>query len=112
MAEPATLAASALRPEVTALAEAHHRGAHGELDEAERALESSAGDCVTACRALGSMERATAHVCALASVPSDRQTCEDARSRVLSGRDRVRSSCGDCPNGPSLDRNAPIPSSR
>jgi hypothetical protein len=83
-----------------------------ELARAERELQASAGDCVLACRALGSMERATAHLCALASAPVEQATCQDARAKVLSGRDRVRASCGDCPGGPSLDKNAPIPSSR
>ncbi len=83
-----------------------------ELEVAERQLQSSAGDCAMACRALGSMERATAHLCAMASSTDDQRTCQDARSKVLAGRDRVRSSCGDCPGGPSLDRNAPIPSTR
>jgi len=82
--------------------------ARSDLASALRQLQSSAGDCTTACRALGSMERATAHLCALSS-SSD---CQDAKSKVLSGRDRVRASCGECPGGPSLDRNAPIPSTR
>jgi hypothetical protein len=82
--------------------------ARSDLANALRQLQSSAGDCTTACRALGSMERATAHLCALSS-SSD---CQDAKSKVLSGRDRVRASCGECPGGPSLDKSAPIPSSR
>ncbi len=86
--------------------------ARSDFEIAERQLQSSAGDCATACRALGSMERATAHLCALASSSSDQHTCQDARAKVLAGRDRVRASCGDCPGGPSLDRNAPIPSTR
>jgi hypothetical protein len=86
--------------------------ARSELDLAEAQLKSSAGDCATACRALGSMERATAHLCALAGTGDDQRSCQDARSKVLAGRDKVRSSCGDCPGGPSLDRNAPIPSTR
>jgi hypothetical protein len=86
--------------------------AGSELELAERQLQSSAGDCAMACRALGSMERATAHLCALAATGDDQRSCQDARSKVLAGRDKVRSSCGDCPGGPSLDRNAPIPSTR
>jgi hypothetical protein len=87
--------------------------AQRELALALQQLQASAGDCATACRALGSMERATAHLCALATSASESQdTCQDARSKVLSGRDRVEASCGECPGGPSLDRNAPIPSTR
>jgi hypothetical protein len=83
-----------------------------DLATAESQLEASAGDCATACRALGSMERATAHLCQMARGSSDVQECQDAKLKVVSGRDRVRASCGDCPGGPSLDRNAPIPSTR
>jgi hypothetical protein len=99
----------------SAMGGSHERGAIAagrELAVAVQQLQASAGDCTTACRALGSMERATAHLCALASSGDDQGTCQDARSKVLSGRDRVRTSCGECPGGPSLDRNAPIPSSR
>jgi hypothetical protein len=112
MAERASAAVAAAPSVVSPVADESRRKTGRDLDEAERELQSSAGDCVTACRALGSMERATAHLCALASVPSDLRACEDAKSKVLAGRDRVRTSCGDCPNGPSLDRNAPIPSTR
>ena len=92
---------------------ARERGsAWSELDRARAELQSSAGDCATACRALGSMERATAHLCTLASSRDDQRSCEEARDFVLSGRDRVRASCGECPGGPSLDRGAPIPSTR
>jgi hypothetical protein len=87
-------------------------GARSDLALAERQLQSSAGDCTTACRALGSMERATAHLCEMPSSSADQGSCQDAKARVLAGRDRVRASCGECPGGPSLDRNAPIPSSR
>jgi hypothetical protein len=86
--------------------------ARSELALAEKQLQSSAGDCATACRALGSMERATAHLCALASSGDDQRSCQDAKAKVLAGRDRVRASCGDCPGGPSLDKGAPIPSTR
>jgi type IV secretory pathway VirB10-like protein len=86
--------------------------ARSELALAEKQLQSSAGDCSTACRALGSMERATAHLCALASSSDDQRSCQDAKGKVLAGRDRVRASCGDCPGGPSLDKGAPIPSTR
>jgi hypothetical protein len=86
--------------------------ARNELDVAERELQASAGDCANACRALGSMERATGRLCDLASSTEDRQRCEDAKTKVLAARDRVRSTCGACPGGPSLERSAPIPSLR
>jgi type IV secretory pathway VirB10-like protein len=93
--------------------EAGGRGAGwSEVDRARALLQASLGDCTTACRALGSMERATAHLCALSVPGDDARSCQDARELVLSGRDRVRASCGECPGGPSLDRGAPIPSTR
>lgn len=82
--------------------------ARTELDRAERELAGAAGDCAAACRALASMERATGHLCELTS--SADTSCDDARSKVRTARDRVRSTCGTCPGGPSLERSAPIPS--
>jgi hypothetical protein len=73
-------------------------------------LSGAANDCVTACRALGSMDRATGQLCALSGAAVDQPQCDDAKGRLLRARDRVRSSCGGCPGGPSVDRNAPIPS--
>ncbi len=81
-----------------------------DLDHAERELLTSAGDCAAACRALASMERATGHLCALAGADDDHARCDEARTKVLSARERVRSTCGVCEGGPSLDRTAPIPS--
>lgn len=81
------------------------------LEAAVRELELAAGDCSGACRALRSMERATAHLCSLTATAEHRR-CEGARSRLLSARDDVRASCGSCPGGPSLERDAPIPSTR
>ncbi|MEO6420409.1 MAG: hypothetical protein ABIP39_13415, partial [Polyangiaceae bacterium] len=88
--------------------EASRGQAHSELDRAERELAGAAGDCAAACRALASMERATGHLCDLTSQADS--SCEDARSKVRTARDRVRSTCGSCPGGPSLERSAPIPS--
>ncbi len=84
--------------------------ARGDFDRAERELRASAGDCAMACRALGSMERAAVHLCDLASLPDDRARCDEAKQKVVAARARVRNTCGACPGGPSLDRDAPIPS--
>jgi len=84
--------------------------ARAEIDAAQRALETSAGDCTAACRALGSMDRATGHLCDLASDADDRRRCDDAKTRVLAARERVKTTCGSCPGGPSVERTAPIPS--
>jgi hypothetical protein len=84
----------------------------GDFDRSERELKASPGDCATACRALASMERATVQICALTGEAGDTDRCDDARRRLLSARDHVRSACGGCPAGPSVDRDAPIPSTR
>lgn len=79
------------------------------LARAERELETSTSDCATACRALGSLERATSRLCQLAESPDDRRRCEDAQKKLGSARDRVKQTCSVCPGGPTLDRNAPLP---
>jgi hypothetical protein len=84
--------------------------AKGDFDVAERELLASAGDCAAACRALGSMERATTHLCALAQADDDRARCDEAKGKVLAARAKVRTTCGVCEGGPSLDKTAPIPS--
>jgi hypothetical protein len=84
------------------------RNARHDLDTARRDLEASQGDCANVCRALSSLERVTAHFCALASSNSDRSACEDAKARVYKARARIKESCGTCANGASLDANAPL----
>jgi hypothetical protein len=84
------------------------RSARHDLDTARRDLEASQGDCANVCRALSSLERVTAHFCALASSNSDRSACEDAKARVYKARARIKESCGTCANGASLDANAPL----
>jgi hypothetical protein len=71
----------------------------------------AAGDCRNACRALGSMDRAAGRVCAL-SQGDEAQRCDDAKRRVYSARDRVKSTCGSCPDGVSVERADPVPSTR
>lgn len=83
--------------------EAALRTARSELDTASRELDLATGECGSACRALASMERATGHICTLASDESDRRRCEDAKAKVARARDRIRSSCGTCPDGTRLD---------
>jgi hypothetical protein len=101
--------AAAAAPTSAALRQAQARA---EWDRARAALDAAANDCALACRALASMERALVHLCALATSTEDQARCEEARRRLLDARDRVRRACGSCPGGPSVDRNAPIPSSR
>ena len=84
--------------------------ARSDLDVAQRELDVAAGDCVAACRALGSMDRATGHLCGLAQDHDERSRCEDAKTKVRGARDKVRNTCGACPGGVTVDRNAPVPS--
>jgi hypothetical protein len=88
------------------------QGATRDLDSSQRELDVAAGDCRNACRALGSMDRAAGKMCELAQGEGEGRRCDDAKTRVYSARDRVKTTCGSCPGGPSVDRTAPIPSVR
>ncbi len=81
-----------------------------ELKRAEHDVAN--GDCPTACRALGSMEHATSFLCTANQTPDDTDRCENARRKVKTARRRVRATCGGCPGGPSVEQDAPIPSTR
>lgn len=83
-----------------------------DLDASQRELDVAAGDCHNACRALGSMDRAAGHLCALVQGDDDARRCDDAKTRVYTARDRVKNACGGCEGGPSVERNDPIPSTR
>ena len=88
------------------------QSAANEVDTSQRELDVAAGDCRNACRALGSMDRATGRLCGLTRGDSETRRCDDAKRRVYSARDRVKATCGQCENGASVDRAAPIPSLR
>lgn len=83
--------------------------ATNDVASSQRQLDLSGGDCQNACRALGSMDRATGRLCGLAQSNDEIRRCDDARNRLYSARDKVRSSCGTCADV-SVDRNAPVPS--
>jgi hypothetical protein len=68
--------------------------ARDELNRAESQIAAAPKDCMSACRALASMERAAKSLCDLGGADE----CSQARARVEAARDRVRSSCGSCPN--------------
>jgi len=70
--------------------------ARAELELAARAVDAAGADCGAACRALGSMDRATQHMCAIAEDADDRRRCDDAMRRLLAARERVRAACGAC----------------
>lgn len=88
------------------------RAASSDVESSQRELDVAGGDCRNACRALGSMDRAAGRLCELSQSADEGRRCSDAKQRVYSARDRVRTTCGTCPNGPSVDRAAPIPSLR
>jgi hypothetical protein len=80
-----------------------------EIEASQRELDAAGGDCRNACRALGSMDRAAGRLCGLALSNDEVRRCGDAKTRVYSARDRVRHTCGSCPDV-SVERDAPIPS--
>lgn len=85
--------------------------ANRDIDSAQRELDVAGGDCRNACRALGSMDRAAGRLCVLTRDEGTPARCDDAKARLFAARDRVRNTCGSCPDGqPSVDRNAPVPS--
>ena len=69
-----------------------------EIAEERRQLDIALGqaDCAAACRALGSMEKATKRICALATSPQERDQCRSAEAQLAGARDRVRAACGAC----------------
>jgi hypothetical protein len=71
--------------------------ARGDFDHAQRDLQAAASDCAAACKALASMDRAASHMCELADNPEDQRRCDDAKVRLGTARERVRSACGTCP---------------
>jgi hypothetical protein len=66
--------------------------ARSEIDRAEQSVNAASSDCVAACRALASMERAAEHLCALDAGTE----CRRARERVDAARERVHASCEGC----------------
>lgn len=88
------------------------QAASNEIESSQRELDVAAGDCRNACRALGSMDRAAGKVCELTQGTEEGRRCDGAKHRVYSARDRVKTTCGSCPGGPSVERTAPIPSLR
>lgn len=79
---------------------------------AEAALMASGASCVDACRALRSMQRATAGLCSMARTRTERESCDAAGDRYKAARARVRSACGQCTGGPDLEPDAPIDDGR
>ena len=87
--------------------------ASNDIEAAQRELDVAGSSCQNACRALGSMDRAAGHLCQLTREDNTHDRCDDAKRRLFNARDKVRGSCGTCPdNQPATDRNAPVPSMR
>jgi len=86
--------------------------AQNDVESSQRELDPNLAnnDCKNACRALGSMDRAAGRLCELSRGDGEPGRCEDAKRRVYSARDRVRTTCGTCADGTTVDRAAPIPS--
>src|SRR5688572_6869950 len=83
--------------------------AQSDVESAQRELDVAAGDCKNACRALRSMDNAAGRLCGLAQSSDESRRCDDAKKKVYTARDRVKSTCGKC-DDVTVDRNAPIPS--
>jgi hypothetical protein len=62
------------------------------LDEAERTIEASGGDCAQSCSALGKMASARLKLCSPRT-----SACADAERREEDARRDVASYCGKCP---------------
>jgi len=86
------------------------QSASREVEASQRELDVAGSDCRNACRALGSMDRAAGRLCELSQGDGEPQRCEDAKRRVYSARDRVKTTCGTCADGTTVERAAPIPS--
>ena len=61
-----------------------------QLNDEHAALSTQ--DCVTACKALGSIRRASDRICALEPGPR----CADARAKADDAQRRVQAACPDC----------------
>ncbi|HEU4404943.1 MAG TPA: hypothetical protein VFS43_06585 [Polyangiaceae bacterium] len=80
-----------------------------EFERFDREVALSTGDCATACRALGSLERAAKRVCEGAAQLGEGGRCGEATKRLREARGRVRAACTRCAGGPSTDPDAPAP---
>jgi hypothetical protein len=83
--------------------------ASNDIEASMRELDVAGGDCKNACRALSSMDRAAGRLCSLAQSSDESKRCDGAKTKLFGARDRVRSTCGSCPDV-SVDRGAPVPS--
>ncbi|MGZ3449327.1 MAG: hypothetical protein ACXVEF_06990 [Polyangiales bacterium] len=64
------------------------------LDDASKAFAAAGSDCVSMCKALQSMARATERLCELAGNGPDATRCADAKSKLEGARAKVKATCG------------------
>jgi hypothetical protein len=68
--------------------------AQSAFDDASKAFAAAGSDCVTMCKALQSMARATERLCELAGDGADAARCTDAKSKLEGARAKVKATCG------------------
>ncbi|MEI7891449.1 MAG: hypothetical protein WCI05_00070 [Myxococcales bacterium] len=68
-----------------------------EINRTSMELELAVAQCLVACRALASMERAVEQLCVLSEQEDER--CKRARERLVRARDLVMRACGTCVAG-------------
>lgn len=90
-----------------------HRDAEATLALSKNEIELAGTNCEMACRALGSMDRAAGHLCAISSgrAEDDTRRCADSKEAVYTARGRVKKTCGMCPDT-SVERTDPVPFKR
>lgn len=84
-----------------------------DMTEAEAAVAKAASaldavptsDCASLCKALGSLETATKHLCALAKPgdAADQKRCSDAKTKLEEATKKVRAQCPACAPSPPSD---------
>ena len=74
-------------------AEVALKEAQSDFDRAESELSSAGRDCALACKALGSMQRATERICSLSPETAADGRCRRARERLGAAQGRVQRGC-------------------
>ncbi len=64
------------------------------FDDAAKAFSAGGTDCLHLCKALGSMQNATNHLCELVAGTADQKRCSDAKAKLETAQAKVKSTCG------------------
>jgi hypothetical protein len=98
-APPVTMPAPSATPAATVWAGGVDRGQalEAEINRTSVELELAVAQCLVACRALASMERAVEQLCVLSEQEDER--CKRARERLVRARELVMRACGTCVAG-------------